>query len=154
MADNTGYFDTSYDVYDYERYKKKRKFIKQEIYVNYRQIIICSAVLGIIYILYNYCLFNFGMNGENICMSNMYVLYNFIINLPNLLKIQISIFIIFLVIVLLITQTYILRNIYVYFINLGSNFINSKINNVKSRKSINKKIEEFIYNLISCTNFN
>ena len=83
MADNTGYFDTSYDVYDYERYKKKRKFIKQEIYVNYRQIIICSAVLGIIYILYNYCFFNFGMNGENICMSNMYVLYNFIVNLPN-----------------------------------------------------------------------
>lgn len=151
MADTIGYFDTSYDVYDYEKYKKKRKFIKQEIYINYRQIIIFSVILGIIYILFNYCIFNFGMGGKNICMDNTYILYNFIINLSDSVKIQVSVLIILLIIVLLITQTYLLSNLYIYLINLYSNFYISKI---KNGKSINKKVEEFIYNLFSCINFN
>lgn len=57
-----GYDDTDYEIYDSEKIKYKRKFVKKPLYMNFRVIIVLSVIFATILVMYDYCSTNFDID--------------------------------------------------------------------------------------------
>ena len=61
---NIGYNDTGYEKYDPNKIKKKRKFVKDPLLFNMKNLIILIIILTIIFVFYDYCAYNFDIDLE------------------------------------------------------------------------------------------
>ena len=59
-----GYDDTGYEKYDSEKIKKKRKFVMKPLHFNITNISVLIVILTIIFLLYDYCSYNFDIDLE------------------------------------------------------------------------------------------